>query len=94
MKTVYVYIITNQSKTLYIGVTSNLERRIYQHAHRLIPGFSSRYNIGKLIYYEQLDDAWLAMAREKVLKGWRSHRKIDLINSVNPAWDDLSAAWV
>ena len=93
MKTMYVYIATNNSQTLYVGVTNDLERRMYEHRHKLIPGFTAHYNIGRLVYFEELDDPWSAIAREKVLKGWRRQRKIDLINSLNPEWKDLARGW-
>jgi putative endonuclease len=84
---------TNTSKTLYTGVTNNLERRVYEHKHKLIPGFTSRYNIGKLVYYEDTPDILSAIAREKQIKGWLRKKKVSLIESVNPGWCDLSAEW-
>jgi putative endonuclease len=93
MKTYYVYIMTNKSKTLYTGVTNNLERRVYEHKHRLIPGFTSKYNITKLVYYEEGNDVHIALTREKQIKGWLRAKKIALIESVNPEWKDLSLEW-
>jgi putative endonuclease len=93
MKQFYVYIMTNKSRTLYTGVTSNLERRAYEHKHKLIPGFTSKYNITMLVYYETTPDARAAIAREKQIKGWLRSKKIALIESVNATWTDLSAAW-
>jgi putative endonuclease len=84
---------TSQSRTLYTGVTNNLERRIYEHKHKLLPGFTSRYNINVLVYYESYADIQEAIAREKQIKGWLRARKIALVDSVNPRWDDLSAGW-
>jgi putative endonuclease len=92
-KTYYVYILTNKSGTLYAGVTGNLRERIWQHKSGLVAGFSKRYNITKLIYYECFSDVNSAIAREKQIKGWVRRRKLDLIASVNPEWDDLSADW-
>lgn len=89
----YVYILTNKSKTLYIGVTNNLERRIYEHKNHLIPGFTTRYNLTRLIYFEQTTDVWSAIEREKQLKGWLRQKKVRLIESINPEWKDLSAEW-
>jgi len=89
----YVYIMTSQSRTLYTGVTNNLQRRIYEHKHKLLPGFTSRYNINVLVYYESYADIQEAIAREKQIKGWLRARKIALVDSVNPRWDDLSAGW-
>ena len=93
MKQFYVYIMTNKSRTLYTGVTSNLERRVYEHKHKLIPGFTSKYNITMLVYYETTPDVRAAIAREKQIKGWLRSKKIALIESANATWTDLSAEW-
>jgi putative endonuclease len=93
MKTYYVYIMTNKSRTLYTGVTNNLERRVYEHKHKIIPGFMSKYNITKLVYYEETDNINVAIAREKQIKGWLRAKKIALIESENPEWKDLSLDW-
>lgn len=85
----YVYIMTNPSKTLYTGVTNNLSRRVYEHKSKIIEGFTKKYNITKLVYYEETDDISVAIAREKQIKGWLREKKIKLIESVNPAWKDL-----
>jgi putative endonuclease len=84
---------TNASLTLYIGVTNNLERRVFEHKQKLIPGFTSRYNITKLAYFEATTDIVAAIAREKQIKGWLRSKKIALIESQNPSGDDLSAGW-
>ena len=84
---------TNKSKTLYTGVTNNLQRRIYEHKHKLIKGFTSKYNITKLVYYEEYNDINDAIRREKQIKGWSRKKKIELIESVNPEWKDLSEEW-
>lgn len=89
----YVYILSNVSQNLYIGVTGNLERRVFEHKSKSIPGFTRRYNITKLVYYEEGVDSINAIAREKSLKGWRRSRKIELIESVNPNWNDLASDW-
>ncbi len=89
----YVYIATNASRTLYIGVTNDLRRRIYEHKHKLIPGFTSRYNIGKLAYFEAANSPNDAIQRERELKGWLRQRKVKLIESVNPDWNDLASGW-
>jgi putative endonuclease len=86
----YVYIMTNHSKTLYTGVTNNLERRVHEHRLKLIPGFTSKYNITRLVYYEETTDVLSAIAREKTIKGWLRTTKIALIESVNPTWNDLA----
>jgi len=88
-----VYIISSKSRRLYTGVTDNLERRVYEHKNKLLPGFSKRYNISRLVYYETCTDVRAAIAREKQIKGWLRRKKIDLIESVNSTWDDLSAEW-
>jgi putative endonuclease len=89
----YVYILTNRSKTLYTGVTNDLIRRVYEHKQKLIPGFTQKYNIDKLVYYEETVDVTAAIAREKQIKGWLRVKKIALIESMNPQWHDLSADW-
>jgi putative endonuclease len=86
----YVYIVTNKHHAvLYIGVTSNLEGRIFEHRERLIEGFTKRYQVTKLIFYEDYPDPRSAIAREKQLKGWRREKKIALIENRNPRWLDL-----
>ena len=85
----FVYILTNRSGTLYIGVTNDLRRRLYQHKHKLIPGFTSRYGLDRLVYFEHTPDVRAAIAREKQIKRWRREKKVALIESVNPMWRDL-----
>jgi len=90
-KQYYVYIISNHSNNvLYIGVTNDLARRIYEHKNKLIKGFSSKYNLAKLVYYEITESIESAIAREKQLKNWHRDWKINLINQFNPEWKDLS----
>lgn len=89
----YVFILTNYSKTLYTGVTNNLIRRVYEHKQKLIAGFTQKYNINRLVYYEETSDVREAIAREKQIKGWLRAKKIALIESMNPEWHDLSAGW-
>jgi putative endonuclease len=93
MKQYHVYIMTNRSRTLYTGVTNDLQRRVYEHQHKLVPGFTSKYNITRLVYLEATGDIRAAISREKQIKGWLRARKIALIESANPGWDDLSAGW-
>jgi putative endonuclease len=81
---------TNNSKTLYTGVTNDLERRVYEHKKKLIDGFTRKYNITKLIHYEVTDNVEGAIEREKQIKGWKRSKKIALIESVNPSWNDLA----
>ena len=93
MKNYYVYILTNEARTLYIGVTNDLERRLYEHKNKLIDGFTKKYNLTKLVYYETTIDIRDAITREKQLKGWLRIKKITLIEESNPGWDDLSLSW-
>ncbi|MFO7958469.1 MAG: GIY-YIG nuclease family protein [Candidatus Brocadiia bacterium] len=93
MSRYYVYIMTNRTGTLYIGVTNDLRRRTYQHREGQGSSFTRRYNLGRLIYYEQTDDVRVALEREKQLKGWRREKKIALIARENPTFCDLSADW-
>jgi len=85
-----VYILTNwQNTVLYTGVTSDLKRRVYEHRGKLLGGFTARYNIRKLVYYEVTDDIRAAIVREKQIKAGSRQKKMDLINAVNPDWRDL-----
>ncbi|MBQ8428650.1 MAG: GIY-YIG nuclease family protein [Clostridia bacterium] len=86
----YVYILTNKTNTvLYTGVTNNLEKRVYQHKNKMIDGFTKRYNVNKLVYYEITQDINSAIAREKTIKNLLRRKKEDLINGFNPEWKDL-----
>jgi len=93
MKDYYVYIMTNNYATLYTGVTNDLERRLSEHKCKLMPGFTRKYNITRLVYYEVFGDPSDAIGREKQIKGWLRSKKVALIESVNPNWEDLSAGW-
>jgi putative endonuclease len=89
-KTYYIYLLTNKNNNvLYVGVTNNLVRRIYEHKNKLQKGFTEKYNIDQLIYYEQYDDIENAIIREKQIKGWTRKKKNELINQFNPKWEDL-----
>jgi len=91
MKHYYIYILTNKSDSvLYIGMTNNLERRMFEHKNKLIEGFSKKYNLNKLVYYEITEDVKSAIEREKQLKNWHREWKINLINEFIPDWKDLS----
>lgn len=90
MKKYYVHIMTNASRTLYVGVTNDLGRRAGQHKRRLVPGFTSKYHVTLLAYFEEYTSVRDAIAREKQIKGWRRDRKIELIESINPRWRDLA----
>ena len=94
MNTYYVYILTNwNDKVMYIGVTNDLQRRLQQHIHGIVDGFTKKYNIHKLVYYEYTPDIKAAIKREKELKGWRRDKKNQLVESANPQWLDLSKEW-
>jgi putative endonuclease len=90
----YVYIMNSPSGTLYTGITNNLRDRIYQHKYKLIEGFTKKYNVTRLAYYEETTDVNNAIAREKEIKGWRRSKKIALIKSMNPYWKDLAEDWI
>ena len=90
----YVYIIVNQHNTvMYVGVTNDLHRRVYEHKAGLVEGFTKRYNINKLVYFESTTDALSAISREKEIKKWRREKKNNLVESVNAEWSDLSSDW-
>jgi len=90
----YVYLITNwNNKVMYVGVTNNLERRIYEHKKKLVKGFTKKYNINKLVYFEETSDVTVAINREKEIKKWRRDKKDQLVNKINPTWKDLSLDW-
>ena len=80
---------TNTSRTLYVGVTNNLERRVFEHKSKSIAGFTRTYNITKLIYFEEFSDIRYAIVREKQIKSWRRQKKLALIKSTNPAWEEI-----
>ena len=86
----FVYIMTNENnKVFYIGVTNNLVRRVYEHKNKLIEGFTSKYNVNKLVFCEETDDIYQAISREKQLKGWTRQKKINLIKSINPEFKEI-----
>ena len=90
----YVYLLTNKHRTvLYAGVTNDLGRRIWEHKNRAVPGFTSRYNIDRLMYFEAFRDVTNAIAREKQIKGYGRAKKVALIEQENPGWHDLSVEW-
>ena len=93
MKHFYVYIMASERRTLYTGMTNDLERRVYEHKHKLVPGFTRRYNITRLVYFEEYRTAKDAIYREKQIKGWLRAKKIALVETMNPTWEDLSETW-
>ncbi len=89
-KQYYVYIMTNLTRTvLYTGVTSDLRKRVFEHKEKLIPGFTGRYNVNRLVFYEMTPDVKSAIAREKQIKGGSRAKKIFLVSTMNPDWEDL-----
>jgi len=95
MRTYYIYIMSSRSRTLYVGVTNDLARRVIEHKRGQVSGFTRTYRVTRLVYFEQFDDIRDAIAREKALKGWKRWRKVGLIEDRNPTWEDLTPAeWV
>ena len=93
MKEYFVYIMASKSGVLYTGMTGNLGARVYQHKQGSVKGFTSRYRAYILVYYESTTDPHAAISREKEIKKWRRSKKVDLIESMNPDWEDLSEGW-
>ncbi|MBW1616432.1 MAG: GIY-YIG nuclease family protein [Deltaproteobacteria bacterium] len=90
----YVYILTNHNnRVIYVGVTNDLNRRLFEHRNKLVEGFTRKYNIDKLVYFEHTLDIHSAIMREKEIKKWRREKKNKLIISINPEWKDLSKTW-
>ncbi len=90
----YVYILTNwNNEVMYVGVTNNLERRIYEHKQKLIDGFTKKYNLNKLVYFEKTNNVLVAIEREKEIKKWRREKKNALVLKDNSQWKDLSESW-
>lgn len=90
MRKYYVYIMTNRTRTLYTGMTNDLERRVMELKQKLIPGFTSKYNISTLVWYQDFDDVEQAISAEKTIKAWRREKKVALIEEMNPEWADLA----
>ncbi len=93
MPSYYVYIMSSLSGTLYTGISKDLKRRVYEHKHKLIDGFTKTYNVTRLVYFEETLDVKSAIAREKEIKHWRRSKKIVLIEGLNPTWLDLAQDW-
>jgi putative endonuclease len=93
-KTYYVYLLTNWNhKVIYIGATNNLRYRLHQHKEKLVKGFTEKYNVNKLVYFEETNDVYIAITREKEIKHWRREKKNKLVESTNSQWKDLSEDW-
>jgi putative endonuclease len=88
-----VYMVASKSRVLYIGMTNNLERRVFEHKNDMIDGFSKQYRCHRLVYYESFEDVRKAIDREKQLKRWNREKKVFLIERINPAWEDLAEEW-
>ena len=87
----YVYLLTNwNNRVLYVGVTNDLERRMHEHKNKIVEGFTKKYNLNKLVYFEETPDVLSAIAREKEIKKWRREKKNKLVITMNPEWEDLS----
>jgi putative endonuclease len=84
---------SSRTRVLYVGVTNNLERRVFEHKNKMIPGFTSKYNVTSLVYFEDTPDVNSAIAREKQIKRWRRSKKVFLIERKNSSWNDLSEHW-
>ncbi len=93
MRTYYVYILASASGVLYTGVTNGLQKRVTQHRQKLIPGFTKKYNVTKLVYFETFGDIRMAIVREKQIKAWTRKKRVVLIESKNPDWIDLAESW-
>ncbi len=93
MNQYFVYIAANYRRTLYTGMTNDLRRRMYEHRNRLVHGFTSKYRIDRLVYFESTSDVKSAIAREKQIKGWRREKKIHLVEAGNPNWENLDREW-
>ena len=78
------------NKVLYTGITNDLARRVYEHKNKLVEGFTAKYNVNKLVYYDYTNDVMSAIAKEKEIKGWKRHKKNELVESMNPEWKDIS----
>lgn len=93
-RTYYVYILSNRSQALYVGVTNDLVRRVFEHRNPTHPGFTSRYHVTRLVYFEPFRDVRLAIEREKRIKGWTRAKKMALVAASNPTWVDLAEEWL
>jgi putative endonuclease len=89
----WVYIMSSKSGTLYTGMTNSLDRRVFEHKHHLVPGFTAKYDCNRLVWFDEWSDVRSAIAREKQIKGWTRAKKIELIQTLNPHWNDLAENW-
>ena len=93
MRSYYIYIMSSPRGVLYTGVTNNIWFRVLTHKQKKQPGFTKKYNVTRLVYYEETSDIYAALEREKEIKGWRRSKKIKLVESLNPIWEDLAEEW-
>lgn len=93
MKSYFVYIMGSKTGTLYVGFTDDIKRRVYEHKNHLIDGVTDKYDVDKLLYVETFNDAVSAIKREKQIKHWRREKKVWLIDTQNPDWNDLAQGW-
>jgi putative endonuclease len=93
MKTLYVYILSSKAGVLYVGVSNDIKRRVYEHKSHLVEGFTDKYEVDRLVYFETKRNPTSAINREKQIKAWRREKKVKLIDSINPDWEDLSRNW-
>ncbi len=93
MKSFYVYILSSKAGVLYVGVTNDIKRRVYEHKNHIFEGFTDKYEVDRLVYFETKRNATSAIKREKQIKAWRREKKVKLIDSINPDWEDLSRDW-
>jgi putative endonuclease len=95
MKLYHVYVLASRSRVLYVGMTGNVEQRIFDHKNHTRPlSFTARYNVTRLVHIEEYTDVWQAISREKAIKSWRRSKKLQLIESSNPQWRDLAEGWM
>jgi putative endonuclease len=92
-KAMYVYILASRTRRLYVGVTNDLVRRVWQHRSGMVPGFTKKYSVTRLVYFESFDDPMVAIRREKQLKGWARVKKLALVESMNPVSGDYAEDW-
>lgn len=93
MREYYTYIMANKNQRIYVGMTGDLEQRVYQHKHKLVEGFTKKYNMTQLVWYERFSNVDEAIEAEKRIKGWRREKKVALIQLMNPRWNDLAERW-
>ncbi len=94
LRTYWVYIMSSKTRTIHVGVTNDLERRVLEHKSKQAAGFTKKYAATRLVYYEEFDSVYEAIEREKQIKAWRRPKKVELVNSLNPNWSDFAEDWI